>query len=517
MRLRAALLLLTLAIFATKHTTTAQNAAQNDVLRVNTRLVEVDVVVRDKNGPVTDLAKDDFTIFDNGKLQHVDVFSVSTAERLKAKTGSSPLPAGVVTNRSAGQAPTSATAILFDRLNTADGYQRDGHRQLLSYLRSSRSEDLTAVYVLGDDLKLVQNFTNDREQLIRAATKMEVGDLPGVDNRTVREIAQSTSVGRVTRRDVRTAVAVADFSVAVRVDPTEDAIEFIARHLSALPGRKSLVWMSAGIPLSITQGTSNDGRESQLGRATRLLTDANIAVYPVDTRGLRAPDPPRGRRGLDPNPPPDAMIRLADETGGRAFYFNNDLADSIRTAIADAEVSYTLGFYPSDNGFDGKFHSLAVRVGRKDVEVRHRSGYVALKDEAPNEKERRSILTELLSSPLDASQIGLQASAEPVPEKNGTFRILVRIDASDLHLERRNDQWAGVLDVVIRMESSKQKTVQLRTIPIDLSEERFRVALLRGLTLEDTVSTDRPTDRVRIVLQERATGFAGSLWLPLTK
>ncbi len=49
------------------------------------------------------------------------------------------------------------------------------------------------------------------------------------------------------------------------------------------------------------------------------------------------------------------MIRLADETGGRAFYFNNDLAGSVRTAIADSEVSYTLGFYPSENALTASF------------------------------------------------------------------------------------------------------------------------------------------------------------------
>lgn len=511
MRLRPAFFFVTLTIFATNTT-----AAQNDVIRVNTRLVEVDVVVRTKDGPVTNLAKDDFTIFDNGKPQRVDVFSISSAERSKQKENLPALPAGVVSNRDGKQAPGSATVILFDRLNTADKYQRDGRLQLLSYLKSTRREDLTAIYVLGDGLKLVQEFTNDAGQLVRAATKMEVGDLPGVENRTVREIVQSTAVGRATRRDVRMAVAEVEISAAERTDPTEDAIEFIARHLSALPGRKSLVWMSAaGIPLSISSGTSRDGRESQVGRATRLLTAANIAVYPVDIRGLKAPDPPRGRRGLEPNPPPDVMIRLADETGGRAFYFNNDLESSIRSAISDAEVRYTLGFYPSENGFDGKFHNLEVKVARKDVEVRHRTGYFAVKDQAPDERERREIMAELLSSPLDASQIGLQASVQPVPANAKAFRVLLRIHVADLHLERRNDQWAGILDVAIRLESSKQKTVQARTIAIDLTEEGFRTALLRGLVVEDSVTTDRPADRVRIVLQDRATGFASSLWMPL--
>src|SRR5438093_6856943 len=165
---------------------------------------------------------------------------------------------------------------------------------------------------------------------------------------------------------------------------------------------------AAGIPLSILSGTSRDGRDSQLEHATRLLAAASIAVYPVDIRGLKAPDPPRGRRGFAPSPPPDVMIRLADQTGGRAFYFNNDLEGSIRTAISDAQVSYTLGFYPSENGYDGKFHNLDVKVARKDVEVRHRTGYFAVKDQAPDEKERREIMSELISSPLDASQIGLQ-------------------------------------------------------------------------------------------------------------
>src|SRR5207244_8896636 len=164
---------------------------------------------------------------------------------------------------------TSATAILFDRVNAADTYQRDGRLQLISYLKSTRREDVTAIYVLGDGLKLVQDFTNNADQLGRAAMKMEVGDLPGVENRTVREIAQSTAVGRVTRRDVRVAVAEAEISVAQRTDPTEESIESIARHLSALPGRKSLIWMSAaGIPLSISSGTSRGGKESQIDHAT---------------------------------------------------------------------------------------------------------------------------------------------------------------------------------------------------------------------------------------------------------
>ena len=124
-------ILLSLAIFAMN-----TRAAQNDVLRINTRLVEVDVVVRAKDGPVTNLAKDDFTIFDNGKLQPSRCFpfpprNVQNRKRtcLRYRPESS---------RTGGKGKVrSATVILFDRLNTADQYQRDGRLQLLSYLKSA--------------------------------------------------------------------------------------------------------------------------------------------------------------------------------------------------------------------------------------------------------------------------------------------------------------------------------------------------------------------------------------------
>ncbi|HLH30087.1 MAG TPA: VWA domain-containing protein [Terriglobia bacterium] len=513
MKMRPALIVLCLGILASDG-----RGAQNDVIRVNTRLVEVGVVVRDKNGPIAGLTKDDFTLLDNGKPQRVEVFSVSTAERSRQKPDKPPLPAGVVSNRNGEQAPASATVILFDRLNTADKYQRDGLKQLLSYLRTARPEDLTALYVLGYDLKLIQDFTGDNERLVRAASKMEVGDLPGVDNGTVQEIAQSQSVGRVTRRNVRLAAAEADYSLAERIDPTEDAIQAIVRHLGTLPGRKSLIWMSAQIPLSINPGSSRDGKDSQLGHATRLLTDANIAVYPVDSHGLLAPDPPRGRRPRsEANLPPDAMVRIANDTGGKAFYFNNDLAGSVRSAIADAEVSYMLGFYPSENGFDGKFHNLQVKVARSDVEVRHRAGYLALKDQGPSEQERKNIVTELLSSPLDASQIGLEAAATAVPGKASTYHVVLRIDPADIHFDRRDDHWTAAVDLVVHLESSKQKTAQLHTFAIDLTEDRFRASLLQGLVIDETVTTSRPDDRLRLVLQDRATGSAGSLSLALNK
>src|SRR5262249_22172253 len=158
----------------------------------------------------------------------------------------------------------------------------------------------------------------------------------------------------------------------------------------------------------------------------------------------------------------------------------------------------------------GKFHNITVKVARSDVEVRHRAGYLASKDQGPNEQERKAVVSELLSSPLDASQIGLEAAVDPVPGNPSAYRVALRMEASDLHFERQKDHWTAAVDMVFRFDPSKQKTVQLRTIPIDLTEDRFRAVLARGLVMQETVTTDRPYDRLRVVMQDRATGSVGS-------
>src|SRR5678809_336337 len=80
---------------------------QPAVFRTGTRLVQVDVVVREKKGAVMGLTKDDFKVTDNGKPQTIGVFSV----RQVAPAVAAPLPPGVVANRpqARGADPVSAT------------------------------------------------------------------------------------------------------------------------------------------------------------------------------------------------------------------------------------------------------------------------------------------------------------------------------------------------------------------------------------------------------------------------
>jgi hypothetical protein len=304
-------------------------------------------------------------------------------------------------------------------------------------------------------------------------------------------------------------------NAAKRIDPTADAIEAIARHLGPFPGRKNLVWMAANIPLTPRTGTTRDGKESQIGRATRLLNDANIAIYPIDVRGLSAEVDDRRAGRLLRNPPPDSMIRLADATGGRAAYFSNDIEAAVRSAVSDAEISYTLGLYPSEHGYDGKFHNLNVKVAGKGLDIRHRAGYFAAVPVPPSGDQRRQTITTLLNSPLNASQIGLYARVDRHPTQEGRLVATVFIDAHDLQMEHRDNRWLAQLDLAIRNETSTEKPIKFETLAIDLTEERYRQALLQGMFIDEIVVSEVPDAHLLLIVQDTATGAAGSLWIPL--
>jgi VWFA-related protein len=103
----------------------------------------------------------------------------------------------------------------------------------------------------------------------------------------------------------------------------------------------------------------------------------------------------------------ETMRELASRTGGRAYYNTNDLKTAIRDAVQDARLTYTLGFYPSDEKFDSKFHEIKVQVDRPGINLRYRKGYFDLAERPQDYKTRKAELRDAVWSPIDASAIGL--------------------------------------------------------------------------------------------------------------
>jgi len=296
---------------------------------------------------------------------------------------------------------------------------------------------------------------------------------------------------------------------------TGKTLELIARHLQGLPGRKTLVWISSSFPAQTTDIRSHNGRDTiehkefskEIGDAVRALNNANIAVYPIDPRdpyngGLMAP-------GID------SMNLFAGGTGGRAFYSITDLAGAMKTAVEDSEVTYALGFYPVDIKLDGSYHSLSVKVARSGVNLRNRKGYYATDLKQPTEKQRQETLNEIFATPLEATGIGMAARLDPYLRQAGVYHLTITLNVQELHLEREKDNWVALIKFATYFPAAAKPNGTDESIKITLTPQRLTETLANGYTLQQTVFAGNRTGDLRLAVQDRVTGAAGSVKLHL--
>jgi len=398
------------------------------ILKSTTRLVQISVVAQDKKGaPVADLTKADCQIRDNGKPQQISAFSVESNGKLPSAPPK--LPANFFTNELEQRpgTPSSVTVILLDGLNTKWEDQAYAKAQVVKFLQTIHPEDRVGIYTLGRGLRVLRDFTTDSSALLDRLKRFSGQNLPDLaasepivmDNESLALNSWLSGGGG--------SGAEADFYTVNRVVGTLRSIEFIANHLARLPGRKNLIWVSGGFPLDIgfdsVEAFSDPSREhrtfsAEIDRTVRAVNNANLAIYPVDARGLVADARfSAANQKIDLSPKlsmwpivknQETMRELASRTGGRAYYNTNDLKDAIRDAIGDSPVTYTIGYYLASENFDGKFHKLEVKVtDRAGLNLRYRKGYFDEPERPRDEKLRKAELRDAVFSPLDASAIGL--------------------------------------------------------------------------------------------------------------
>jgi hypothetical protein len=209
------------------------------------------------------------------------------------------------------------------------------------------------------------------------------------------------------------------------------------------------------------------------------------------------------------------MNLFAGGTGGRAAYMINDIADAIKTAVEDSEVTYVLGFYPGDIKLDGSYHSLSVRVTRSHVDLRHRKGYYATDLKEPTERQRKQSLDDVFETPLEATGIGIAALLEPYPRQAGVFQLTLSFNLQELHLEREKNNWVAQIQLATYFPAAAKPNGTAESIKLTLTGPRLREALAYGYTLQRLmVVGDRKGD-MRLAIQDQITGAAGSVKLQL--
>jgi VWFA-related protein len=502
------------------------SAQSSATFKAGTKLVEVVVVARDKRGPATGLTKTDFTLLDNNIPQNVAFFSVRSASALataplRTRPDSSALPPGVISNRPSSNqdTPATQTVLLLDRIFTSQINQIIAIQRIVKFLDLRRKRDGIGIYSLGRDLTVIQDVTADDALLRRAANSLKAQD-----------VAKRSS--DTTGMTAREADDYSQLTVLERVLALKHALQATARHLANVPGRKNLIWISEGFPLFYCMphlpcfDYSDDMKE-----AARALNDANVALYAVDPRGLMgalgrmtgiANAESRGPASqhvpgylMAPVGPEhiETMNLLAGLTGGDVYFNTNGLEDSMLKAVEDGDVTYVLGFYPSEDSQDGKVHKLKVSVARSGVSLRYRESYFATK--AQTEAADRPSSERLLRDPLDATQIGLLARAAPDPAQAGIFNVVVAVDLHDVQLQNQGGKWVGSVEVSFHVESSKAAQVITRSLAIP--EDQLATALDQGMVINHSIEWRGKASDLRVAVEDKTSGAAGSLRIPLGK
>ena len=544
----------------------ALHAQQGPTFSSSSRLVIVNAVVLGKNNtPITGLTKDDFQLFDNGQPQHIALFSepvTSAKPSATPNTAAAELPPNVFSNRipPAVKAQPNATVILLDALNTDIQDQSFARDQVVRFLRQIQPGDHIGIYALGTGLRVIHDFTTDSSDLLAALNKYGVKTLsssPGETGATTvvtptpsglpnsSNNAQNPASDPINLKglfSLQGSTAEQDFFLKNRIDSTLKALTFIAEHLAVFPGRKSLIWVSGGFPLSVgyggPDGFSAENKDRSIHadafrRAMQIVNSANIAIYPVDAHGVLMSGNYAGAATARPNnstiditaaDQQQTMRTLASDTGGKAFINRNDLDHAITEAIADSEVSYTIGFYPDQQKFDGAYHKLTLKLDRPHSDLRYRAGYLDLAKPSHDQKARQADLAVTAASPVDANGIGLEAQVLPgrasgKPAGKDSLQITVQINPKTLTLTPKDGLTMGQLDVLFLQRDEVGKTVDVFNNSIDLKLGTAEMAKIRrfGILFNKDLVRARTAESLRIIVRDVDSGASGSITVPLAQ
>jgi VWFA-related protein len=504
-------------------------------LRADTRVVEIDVSVRDTQGrPVENLQRVDFTVTDNGKARAFNIFSFNRDTPGRAPSDSHPksdnpqalavesaLPLNVFTNAGASSWPAAghSTIILLDGINGWYDNFASLRQGVLGLLDKAPADEKIALYVVvkGVGMGILKDYTTDRAKLAAAVTKFIPRGILAAPPYLPEGSEGMTEMPSPDKQDVSfnkndliqagfSSVGEKEFAVRLSAEDVRAALNGFAQQLKNLPGRKSIFWVTQGFPPAQIRDVNQAGWDQTFAN----LNDANIEVNTVDSNGIGGPPRFWG---------PGAILTLqhvAEKTGGRAYYHRNDLDGAMALGIADSRSSYTLGFYLTKP--DGKYHELKVRVDRPGLQLNYRRGYYARNETVRSASSRKWDLQAALMNPSGFADVGITARFDIVPGKpRGTLNIHLTLAPEPLSIEKTNAGYTGKVEEMFweldadghgvgRFSDTRQFTIDASNKP------RFDT---KGVTLSPAIPLLAGAVKLVIVVRDSASGLVGSVVIPL--
>lgn len=522
-------------------------------IRVSTRLVVVDVVVTDKHGqPALGLLPTDFTVTEKGKPQRVAVF---TAPGQSATPAAPSLPAGVYSNRAAYRSPAGPpTVILLDAVNTPLENQTEARIQMMKFaVENFKPGNEVAVLALTNELRILQDFTTD-PSVFQQAFQSYGAQKPGHTAEPAEAMRVEVSGLGVGVAAARVSSSLAAFQkeeltnvVDHRVEITLAALRALSRILGGIPGRKNVIWLSAGFPFSLVpsqqaqapvesefeasqarmskcenygcpdpvsgaENSLNSGQQrvytNQIRNVSAQLAGAQIAIYPVDVRGLETATDSSSYSSQQ------TMKEIAAETGGAAFVNRNDIHTGVERAMADHAASYSIGYYPGNKNWDGTYRAISVKVDREGAELRYRRGYFALDPTKEDDKPAAQQLSEAMLDAAPDTQVPFDAG---ISSDKGKIRVEFMLDAAALSTEEVAKGRRVNADFQVMIVGPNGKAGANRTVKLDrvLDPATYQQVLQQGFSVHVDVDTPAANSHLHMAVRDNHTGYIGTLQAPV--
>jgi VWFA-related protein len=528
------------------------------VLRVTTRMVVVDVVAVDKKGQkVNDLEASDFSLREDGREQPISTFNFqhpSASARLERDLD--PLPPNMFRNLPKYQPSGALNVILIDALNSTLPHQAYVRAEMVRFLEKLPQGQPIAIYALGRKLRLLQDFTTDLSELKKVINAFRGQSSPVLANSSgspdtpivkgwAEQLLQLYAPQLLKQIDNFTQENLAD-QTGMRVQLTLSALNALARTLAGYPGRKNLIWISESIPMMIVPDAKRmPSRESrdftdQLAMTANLLTDAQIAVYPIDARGLvgsafyDAANNLSGQSAMgglatraegalaeELLEAHSSMEDLASKTGGKAFFNHNDVAAAVRNDMEDGATYYSLGYYPVNKDWNGQFRKIQIASKRPGVKLRYRLGYFAVDrvEFLKHHPQQRDIELNLALNPDSPEATALQFQTTvvmPSAENGNHIQLNYAVDPQQISFTREGDGLEHAeVDCAARIFNSRDLDKSLKTLAVrmqaGLEEDAYNRINRSFFPCQLTFDLDAGTYFLRLAVRDNATGHIGAV------
>ena len=521
--------------------------ADQGTIKLNAELVQIDVLVANKNGkPIGGLKQEDFELLDNNKPQHISTFAYEETKPRQVQDTA-------VENRRLPKAITAGElkrvfAFVVDTLHIKfENVSRT--RKLLADFVDNKMQpgDLVLILPTAGGSGVLQQFTSDQRLLHRAIDRLHpfyftndttpyrsLDRLNDAPNRRGNSPANSVG-GALSMPGVGKPSGSVDPLEEADVRATLGAMKDTIKSMSKLPGRKVAVLLSEGIRLYATETTRD------LTQTNALAARSNVVFYTIDPRGLQplAPDPSDNFSSLaqgtaDLNNPvafsitgsktysdfvesQDSLRVIAADTGGKFFGNNNDITRGLDNMLEENSAYYMLGFYPEAGKWDGKFHKIKVVVsGHPELTVSFRKGYLARTPPPENAglDPKAAEAIEAIDSPLVRRDIDLGLTLLYIdnPQRDPAVTLLLHIDASKLTFVQSEGRYHGQLEEVGFVLDANGNTIDKfsNILELNLTPQSYQTSLKRGFVATRKMDLKPGTYQIRLFVREVGFGLIGT-------